>query len=446
MRRLIVLLDGTWNEPENDTDSNIVRLRRIIVDYIRNGREVVPQSTTRKSDRSSVLTSPQDILYYERGVGTAPLERLKGGAVGYGLEMNIRRAYRFLSHHFLPGDKIFLFGFSRGAYTARSLAGFMHAAGLLRSHCCTPELEEQAWRLYRTPPNERLSGSWNELQRYVHSRNDVRVDCLGVFDTVGALGIPIRLGWRFNRARHEFHDVEMSSISALNIQALAIDEHRFPFQATLWRKPMFKRLDSRTEQVWFPGSHADVGGGWIPEERRSSDHVEALDDITLDWMLKRVKKAHEDFPVPERSLLPFETGSARAPQHDARQGLYKLQPKAFRSIANRPVPLTGPWRREVGRDRHASSESERIHISSIQRLGEKVKCSGKWIFYAPKTLLSEFGRLERIYDGQFSNNDTWIVDWNSEALNPNNPPDRLRAAEQLALARQRLMNANRLPP
>ena len=115
---------------------------------------------------------------------------MTGGAFGEGLSRNIRRAYKFLSFHYNEGDQVFIFGFSRGAYTARSLVGYIHSAGLLQRDNCTEILENTAWGFYRTPPNDRLPGVWSSLTPYVHRRDAVRIACLGVFDTVGALGIP----------------------------------------------------------------------------------------------------------------------------------------------------------------------------------------------------------------------------------------------------------------
>jgi myosin-crossreactive antigen len=99
----------------------------------------------------------------------------------------------------------------------------------------------------------------------------LRVSCLGVFDTVGALGVPLEAFIRANRERYEFHDVELSSITRVNLHALAVDENRWPFQATVWRKPRFKKINTVVEQTWFAGSHADVGGGYIREGTRNNN-------------------------------------------------------------------------------------------------------------------------------------------------------------------------------
>ena len=213
----------------------------------------------------------EHIVYYERGVGTGAFDRFRGGAFGEGLTQNIRHAYKFLSFWYEPGDEIFIYGFSRGAYTARSIVGYLGSAGLLRRDNCNEELEALAWRYYRTPPNDRMPADWRRLTDNAHDRAELRVKLLGVFDTVGSLGIPAAIAWRLNRNENGFHDVELSSITDVNLHAVAIDEHRWPFQATLWRQPPFKKSDAKVEQVWFSGAHSDVGGGYIVEEDRDPD-------------------------------------------------------------------------------------------------------------------------------------------------------------------------------
>src|SRR5262249_10292899 len=141
----------------------------------------------------------------------------------------------------------------------------------------------------------------------------------------------------FNRNDFEFHNVDLSSITELNLHAVAIDEHRNPFEATLWRQPKFKRFNSSTEQVWFAGVHSDVGGGYIPETTRSTESPQALDDITLDWMLRRVLAKYPAFPA-DKSFWP-ETDKKWAPatQHESLKGLYRAFRRTLRSIGNYPL-------------------------------------------------------------------------------------------------------------
>ena len=214
-----------------------------------------------------------------------------------------------------------------------------------------------------------MPGIWAELTPLVHDRGAFRIACLGVFDTVGALGVPLPQFYRLNRESYEFHNVELSSITNVNLHALAVDEHRQPFAPTVWRKPKFKSFATTTEQVWFAGSHADIGVGYIEEVRRAETNIKALDDITLDWMLKRVAHHFDGFPFNEQVWKPLDSSWSSAPQHPSRTGFYKLMPLALRAIANRSLAALG-WREKiVGYDRHAESIGEMIHISVLERLG-----------------------------------------------------------------------------
>src|SRR5262249_45990634 len=121
----------------------------------------LPESHKTSGTSGFVFDGFEYIVYYDRGVGTGPfLDRLTGGVTGKGLDHNIRKAYRFLSQWFRPGDEIFVFGFSRGAFTARSLCGYLGAVGLLRAEACTAENETRAWNFYRTAPGDRVSAEW----------------------------------------------------------------------------------------------------------------------------------------------------------------------------------------------------------------------------------------------------------------------------------------------
>ena len=180
-------------------------------------------------------------------------------------------------HNYEPGDEIYLFGFSRGAYTVRSLAGMIRNVGVL--HKSAAERVGDACRLYRrrdaAPDSEEAAAF-----RAGHSR-EVAITFIGVWDTVGALGIPTRgpLG-RFTARRHKFHDVELSGIVKHAHHVLAIDERRGPFRASLWQaKP---KLGQIVEQVWFSGVHSDVGAA-------SGDP--SLSDAPYQWIKARASAA-----------------------------------------------------------------------------------------------------------------------------------------------------------
>ncbi|WP_186416718.1 DUF2235 domain-containing protein [Bosea sp. CS1GBMeth4] len=271
LRRHLIFLDGTWNSDDREGEqTHIVRLRNLAMPKI---RAPGPDGTSGK-----VLCLQS--IYYDSGVGTglSRLDRFVGGALGAGLSTNIRQAYRYLSAVYRAGDEICVFGFSRGAYSARSLVGYIAAAGLLKRRYCTPAAEAAAWAYYRIPPKQRYPGSNAARDGLVHE--NVRVRAMGIFDTVGALGIPSTWARTINRLFLQFHDTEVSRIVDYAFHALAIDEKREPFQAAVWQRPRHEEF-KRIEQVWFPGVHSDIGGGY-------SEH--RLGDIALTWMIERLTR------------------------------------------------------------------------------------------------------------------------------------------------------------
>jgi hypothetical protein len=441
VKRIILLLDGTWNDSDfGKFDTNIVRIADVIARSLDPGQARDPTSdeepTALVRARGFEGSNVEHLVFYERGVGTGALDQMRGGVFGAGLAANIRRAYRILSFHYEPGDEVFVFGFSRGAYTARSLVGFISAVGLLKCHDCTEELERTAWQFYRTPPNDRLPGVWTYLTPHVHERASFRINCLALFDTVGALGIPLSHFQLYNRDRYQFHDVNLSSITRVNLHALAIDEHREPFRATIWRKPRFKAYASATEQVWFPGAHADIGGGYVSYDARGTPHLTALDDITLDWMLRRLLHHFPRFPVKPGAWKAPGARAGSAQQHEPRHRMYRLKPFAWRSIGNYPVPVT---RHElcVSHDRRATPTGEMVHISALERLGNKVPVEGKDQSYEPKNLLAVLKRVSNTYSGANLSSETIqipVVDWSGKVLEPGEHGARKRVLDVLECA------------
>ncbi|MFN0190890.1 MAG: DUF2235 domain-containing protein [Aestuariivirga sp.] len=289
----MILLDGTWNQGSGETiPTNIVHLRDLIL------RETGPK-------RNPITQQ----IHYDAGIGTdgSWLKRRLDGLTGGGLEETVRSAYRYLCLHFEKGLEIYVFGYSRGAFSARSLVGYIHAAGLLTPENCDQDTEERAWRFYRTPKRRRFPAEKKELEKLCQPKDQVRIACLGVFDTVGARGIPFNLLRPLNARKYGFHDTNLSSIVDFAFQALALDEHRWPFGATLWSKA-FHIKNERVEQVWFPGVHADVGGGG-QEDRR-------LSNIPLYWMVKRIQDCGLGLKFDEKRLAKVaEKRDATAPSY-----------------------------------------------------------------------------------------------------------------------------------
>jgi uncharacterized protein (DUF2235 family) len=231
-RNIVVLFDGTWNK--RSTHTNVIRMR----DSIRtHGRE-----------------DPEQPCFYDEGVGTQWYNRFSGGAFGRGLSENIQEGYAWLSRIHRDGDRIYVFGFSRGAYTARSLVGLIRKCGLLNGAGARAVAE--AYALYRDKDVHPDAAQAVEFRKR-HAR-EVRVRFIGVWDTVGALGIPISQ-IPFSRDYYQWHDTELSKIVDYAIHAVAVDEHRKDFGVTLWSKA--KPENVKVEQRWFAGAHSDVGGG-----------------------------------------------------------------------------------------------------------------------------------------------------------------------------------------
>ncbi|MCO6418482.1 DUF2235 domain-containing protein [Siccirubricoccus sp. KC 17139] len=258
-KRLVICCDGTWNDADSAEDfTNVTRIARAILPNDTRGPSLVPQ-----------------IVYYHAGVGTTGgvVDQMIGGAIGLGLSRNVRDAYAFLAHNYCEGDEIFLFGFSRGAYTVRSVAGLIGWAGLLHKR----DMDDFAtlWEGYRRKSEP---GIPDARARFPDRHAPVPVQCLGVFDTVGSLGIPGNLDAAFAHF-YQFHDTELGPHVAHAFQALALDERRVDFAPAIWFQAPDAPASQELRQMWFAGAHSDVGGGY-------NDH--GLSDIALAWMAGQV--------------------------------------------------------------------------------------------------------------------------------------------------------------
>lgn len=304
MKRLIVCCDGTWNSADQEHEgkpcpTNIIKLAYRLA----------------KRD-GDVL----QILYYDQGVGTGNwVDKYVGGAVGKGLDDNIFDAYRFLIANYEVGDEIYLFGFSRGAYTARSIGGMLRKCGIIRRE--TVDQYRPALDLYLeqevTPGSDRAKKFRSDFA----VADETPIQCIGVFDTVGALGIPVRGLRLLSKGKYEFHDTELSGSVKYAFHALAIDELRKAFQPTLWSDEV--KPGQTVEQVWFTGVHTDVGGGYGEHE---------LSDISLDWMMGRATKAGLKFEPSVLAARPVDATKFNGQIHDSKTGVYNLQPAFDRPI------------------------------------------------------------------------------------------------------------------
>ncbi|WP_084528886.1 DUF2235 domain-containing protein [Nocardia crassostreae] len=269
MKRLVVCCDGTWSAESSSTVSNIVKLAQTI--------RLDTPTRTGESVRQSV--------FYVSGQGARGFlaDRLLGTVFGLGLDANLAAAYWHLAANWEPGDEIYLFGFSRGAYTARRLAGMIDRIGIMRSDAVIDGRFPQAFRIYQKDKRSSWDldpPEWRDF-RNAHCHYPVKVDFLGVFETVGVLGVPGRLP----RRRHRFKSARLPSAVRCARQALAIDERRRSFEPNLWEIPVeldvkYRAGFERVKQVWFAGVHSDVGGGY----RESG-----LSDVALRWMVSEAE-------------------------------------------------------------------------------------------------------------------------------------------------------------
>jgi hypothetical protein len=314
MKKLIVSCDGTWNTAEQSdneipTPTNVVRLHNCLA--------------TVSEDGSGQLK------YYHPGVGTdgGPLQRALGGAIGLGLDKNIMSAYHWLARHYTEGDQIFLFGFSRGAYTARSLAGLIGRCGLLSLGNLSAT---ESWARVETAYSQgyrKRAPDWRDSAWAVQKP---LITFLGVWDTVGSLGLPddfALLNLLDKTKNWSFHDTMLGAHIVKARHAVAMDEMRASFTPTLWTDENDHVLNDpddsgRVRQLWFPGVHSDVGGGYVEC---------GLSDIALDWMIRQARLSGLAFdPAFTKQIRPDHQGLL----HDTLKGAFKAMRSRPR---NRPL-------------------------------------------------------------------------------------------------------------
>jgi len=291
------------------------------------------------------------VKYYGVGVGTGYTltDKFFGGATGIGIDRNIKDAYRFIMWNYEPGDELYFFGFSRGAYTARSLTGLIRNCGVLQSQYLN--LVNEAYSLYRdrnaiTHPDSDLMMAFKNKYSQI-----TRIKFIGVWDTVGALGIPLSM---WSNKQYQFHDVKLSTDIDYAFHAIALDETRRLFQPTLWevtqntKNPEQKQV---VEQVWFPGVHSNVGGGYADT---------GLSDIALLWMIEKAQSTGLGFRenyLKER-IKPDSKGAIRK----STTGVFAVLSKKLRNV-NQP-----------GKGKLYDDESETYNEYDIQR-NEKIHYS-----------------------------------------------------------------------
>ena len=238
---------------------------------------------------------------YDRGVQGQGWERLLNAASGLTINLSILRGYAFLACRYRPGDRIFLFGYSRGAYAMRSLAGMIGQVGLLRAEHATERNIAIAFRHYEANGHSRT----REAFRRAFCHKQVAIEMLGLWDTVAALGLPYPGLSRLAPMATEFHDHALGPHIRHGYHALALDEDRRMFRPILWRRS--EGWMGRLEQGWFPGSHADVGG-----EVKHFMAARPLANVPLNWMLRRAHRHGLILPKGWDSRFPEDVAAPSA--------------------------------------------------------------------------------------------------------------------------------------
>ncbi len=225
-------------------------------------------------------------VYYEHGLQWSHWRRAGDVLMGRGINRQIRRAYGYLASRYKPGDRIFLMGFSRGAYAVRSLAGVIDLVGLVRNDQATERRIRDAYRHYECGPNSQAALKFREA--YCHDKVDIEM--IGVWDTVKSLGINAPVLWRLSVAQHAFHSHALGPSVKNGYHALARHETRVAYSPIMWDSD--PNWTGHMEQMWFRGAHGDVGG-----ELGGELDARPLSNIPLVWMLENALK--HDLPLPE---------------------------------------------------------------------------------------------------------------------------------------------------
>jgi uncharacterized protein (DUF2235 family) len=336
MKRIVICCDGTWNEPDHTEagkpcPTNVVKLASLIPAIASDGTE--------------------QRVFYHNGIGSmsSRTKRMIDGATGYGISRILLTCYTWLVRTYRPGDQLYFFGFSRGAYTARSLAGFVRNSGILRPE--NESLSKEGFALYRSRKGDSGPRSAaSRLFRQSYSWQDATpIQCIGVWDTVGSLGVPNTLMQgilkHLFRVNREFHDTDLSTTVAYAFHAVAIDERRKPFLPTLWTQSEDgARSQQHLEQLWFPGCHGDIGGG---------NPVSDLSAITLDWMADRARLAGLDVTDPSHlgpPNFPTHHPDPLGPMSDSMTTFYSLFGNGMRTICE--ADHSGPTRESLSEEAH----------------------------------------------------------------------------------------------
>ena len=268
----VIIIDGTMSRLEDGHETNAGITFKLL-------------SEVAQASRTSVR--------YEAGIQWQSWRHTLDIIEGRGINRQIRRVYGFLASRYHPGDRIFLFGYSRGAYAVRSLAGVIDRVGLLKAEHATERNIQIAYRHYQRA----VCGAAHKafVKKYCHA--DAPIEMIGVWDTVKALGFRAPVIWRWAEKAHAFHDHSLGQSIRHGYQALALHETRDAFTPVLWETP--EDWPGHVEQMWFRGSHGDIGGQlvrFLP--------ARPLSNIPLSWVLGKAEASGLALPEDWRERYP----------------------------------------------------------------------------------------------------------------------------------------------
>lgn len=372
MIRNIVLLDGTWNTPRDVT--NICKL----------SRDDSPFGAFIRENPGGVR---QNIGYFN-GVGTDgfALEKMLGGAAGIGLRGIVQDAYNWVIDHYADDQELYIYGFSRGAYAARALAGLIGACGIPKSK------DKGVLDIVRANAKARRADDTSPPTGE-HLQKSNRIKLLGVFDTVGSYGVPAGFSGLAPLARYVslavfggFKDTKLGAHVDHALHAIAVDERRRPFTPTFWTIEKGKPHPANIEQVWFPGVHCNVGGGY--------EKTPQLENLALIWMIARTTAL---------TGLVFDEASIRSTivQLTDIDGAIPDSAEKYVIDQNFPKPrvmfsseaLAHGYFLDSG-DAAEEHVNERVHWSVLAKLGRKCSVYGKADTpYDPPNLKEAMARL-----------------------------------------------------
>ncbi|MCR8924328.1 DUF2235 domain-containing protein [Dasania sp. GY-MA-18] len=303
-KRIVICADGTWNKPEEDPSkdfpTNVLKLARAIKPVAKSGQLLVPQQ-----------------VFYDWGIGSYH-DGFVAGATGRGLHKNIMDDYRYIVQNYSPGDEIFLFGFSRGSYTIRSLCGLINNCGIIKRPDAA--LIQEAFNLYKKSGADYAPRGVKAIAfRERHSHPSREIAFVGVWDTVGAMGIPVSFLGLFED-KDEFYDTKIGSNIRIARHAMAIDENRSDFEPTVWQP----QANMDMQQVWFAGAHSNVGGSYKPDKDGS-----LLSDTPLLWMLQEAARAGLEV---EPHIKANASPNPNATLHNSRRSFYRVKKTYWREI------------------------------------------------------------------------------------------------------------------